>query len=300
VKTPLRSMTGFAMVRRRTTAGELTLSLRSVNHRGLDLHFHQSSELAQFENEMRDVLKRKIARGHVEVRGHLSRADSNEQAVYNRALLARYVAAFRQAAKEHGLRGEPDLNAAFSVSGMLNGDGEPSRPDASFVSDVVYAITSCADELNAYREREAGELLSAFEQEIHDIEQNTRAIAEIRLAATEHFQEKLNQRLKELLGQSGVPEARLLEEAALLADRSDIQEEVTRLRVHVGELQEILAGGGEVGKRIDFLLQEMNRETNTMLSKTSGIGEIGLTVTNLALAIKAHIEKIREQALNLE
>jgi uncharacterized protein (TIGR00255 family) len=95
-------------------------------------------------------------------------------------------------------------------------------------------------------------------------------------------------------------ESRLVEEAALLADRSDVQEEITRLQVHTAELRRIVEAGGEVGKRIDFLLQEMNRETNTVLSKTSGIGDLGLKITNLGIAIKAHIEKTREQALNLE
>ncbi len=125
-------------------------------------------------------------------------------------------------------------------------------------------------------------------------------IARIRQGAVRHFQERLIQRLQDLLAETGISEERLIEEAAMLADRSDIQEELTRLGVHTAELRHILNAGGEVGKRIDFLLQEMNRETNTILSKTSGVGETGLSVTNLALANKAHIEKIREQALNLE
>ena len=297
---PLRSMTGYAVVRRQTAAGELTLSLRSVNHRGLDLQFHQSSEMAVFENAIRGVIKQHVGRGHVEIRMFLTREEATVRASYNRVLVARYVEAFRVAAKEFGLRGAPDLNNIMSLPGVLNGEAEPKALDPSFAAEVTEAATLCVRELNKQREREASDLLSAFTEAMDRLEQNTAAMKEIRKNATEQFRDKLVQRLRELLGETGISETRLLEEAALLADRSDVEEELTRLAVHTGELRTILQGGGEVGKRIDFLLQEMNRETNTILSKTSGIGEIGLTVTNLALASKAHIEKIREQALNLE
>jgi uncharacterized protein (TIGR00255 family) len=110
----------------------------------------------------------------------------------------------------------------------------------------------------------------------------------------------LLENLQELLGSSAIDPQRLAQEAALLADRGDIGEEISRLQIHSRELDEILNSGGEVGKRLDFLLQELNRETNTILSKTSGIGDLGLRITELALASKASIEKIREQALNLE
>jgi uncharacterized protein (TIGR00255 family) len=106
--------------------------------------------------------------------------------------------------------------------------------------------------------------------------------------------------MNELLANSAMDPQRIAQEAALLADRSDIGEEISRLQIHSRQLDEILNSGGEVGKKLDFLLQEMNRETNTVLSKTSGIGELGLRLTDLALAAKGAIEKIREQALNLE
>ena len=125
-------------------------------------------------------------------------------------------------------------------------------------------------------------------------------VERIRAEALPHFHEKLRQKLSALLGEAGISESRLVEEAALLADKSDVQEELVRLDVHTEELRRGFESGGEIGKRLDFLLQEMHRETNTILSKTSGIGEAGLTITNRALGIKAKIEKIREQVLNLE
>jgi uncharacterized protein (TIGR00255 family) len=122
----------------------------------------------------------------------------------------------------------------------------------------------------------------------------------IRSGATAAFQVRLTERLKDLLQGAQIDPQRLAQEAAMLADRSDIGEELARLRIHSGQLEAILRGGGEVGKKLDFLLQEMNRETNTVLSKTSGAGDAGLKITERALAVKAAIEKIREQSLNLE
>ncbi len=151
-----------------------------------------------------------------------------------------------------------------------------------------------------HREREGQDLRKSFHCEIAAIEQQVAQTGEIREQAVAHFLQRLRERLKNLLSDSSISESRLAEEAALLADRSDVQEELARLAVHTDELRRVLENGGEIGKRADFLLQEMNREANTVLSKTSGIGEAGLTITNLALATKANIERMREQALNLE
>lgn len=295
---PVRSMTGYALIRTSTSAGELTVSLRSVNHRGLDLHFHQPPELAIYENAIRALLKEHLARGHVEVRLVVERKCA-ESAHFNRDLLGRYVSLFREASAEFGLESRPDLNALFAMPGVLEAASEPDAPGNTFEGEILGALAACVTELNVYREREARELCVGIEREIFGVGQDTREIETIRRAALAHFHQRLQERLKELLA-SAVSETRLAEEAALLADRSDVQEELTRLEVHTQELQRILAGGGETGKRLDFLLQEMNRETNTILSKTSGIGEAGLTITRLGLALKAKIEKIREQALNLE
>ena len=296
---PVRSMTGYALVRKKTGAGELTAALRSVNHRGLDLHFHHASELAPFENAMRDLLKQEIRRGHIEIRISLSR-DVEGKNGCNLPRLRQYVALFQQLNQELGLEAKPDLNVFFTFPGVLDGSENAKPLGEDFAPEVQSALAECVHELNAYREREGLELLQALETETAALEQQRAKIAAIRSEAVAHFQSRLRERLLNLLGEAGISESRLMEEAALLADKSDIQEELTRLSVHADELRRILQEGGEVGKRLDFLLQEMNRETNTTLSKTSGIGEIGLTITSLALAIKANIERMREQALNLE
>ncbi|HZS55677.1 MAG TPA: YicC/YloC family endoribonuclease [Bryobacteraceae bacterium] len=297
---PLRSMTGYALVRSQTTAGELTIALRSVNHRGLDLHFHHASELAPFENAMRDLLKQNIGRGHIEIRASLNKEEAAAGLACNSQRLRQYVALFQELNSELGLQAKPDLNALFSLPGVLDGVQEVNPLRDEFGVELESALAACIRELNAYREREGCELLRALETEVAELEEQAAEIAAIRSGAIDHFQNRLRERLQNLLGDSGLPESRLVEEAALLADKSDIQEELTRLTVHANELRGILERGGEVGKRLDFLLQEMNREANTTLSKTSGIGDAGLTITSLGLAIKANIERMREQALNLE
>ncbi len=293
-------MTGFALLHRQTSAGELRVSLRSVNHRGLDLHFHIGAELVVFENAMRSLLKQHICRAHVELRMALHRDALAGPAAYNRDLLSRYIAAFTQASEDFDLASRPDLNTLFMFPGVFNSAPESMPFDATFERELMAALGACIRDLNAYREKEGHELCAGLNPELRAIDQAVQEIARIRTEALPEFHERLRRRLTELLGNTAISEARLAEEAALLADKSDVQEELVRLSVHTEEVRRTFDAGGEIGKRLDFLMQEMNRETNTILSKTSGIGEAGLAVTNLALGIKANIEKIREQVLNLE
>lgn len=296
----VRSMTGFAQVRRETHLGELSVSLRSVNHRGLDLHFHLGSEFLQFESAMRAMLKERVVRGHVEIRASLNRVAGGNSLGYNSELLKSYVTAFRAAAAELQLDSKPDLNILLTLPGVAGGGTETATLDAAFQPHLLEALGECIDNLNAVREREGNELRKALLTELLQIEQARVEIAGLRGEAVPYLLERLREKLNELLKGPGVSEARLAEEAALLAERSDVEEELTRLAIHTQELRRIVEVGGAVGKPLDFLLQELNRETNTTLSKSSGAGEPALKITNLGLGMKANIERIREQALNLE
>jgi uncharacterized protein (TIGR00255 family) len=296
----VRSMTGFARVRQQTPLGELTISLRTVNHRSLDFHFHQSSEFFPFESAIRSLLKQKVGRGHVEVRISLQRAPAVGSQEFNRDVVGRYIAAHRLAAAEFSVPGEPDLNAALRLPGAFIEENAPQEIQQTFEAEILQAISRCVEELNGFREREGAELSEILRQEANAICRQTDEMKDIRSDALPLFQKRLTERIEALLGTNTPEPRRLLEEAALLADRSDVQEELMRLEIHTGQLLDMLSTGGELGKKIDFLLQEMNRETNTILSKTSGIGDVGLTMTDLALATKANIERIREQALNIE
>ncbi|MCX6622985.1 MAG: YicC family protein [Acidobacteria bacterium] len=295
----LRSMTGYARVRQHTSHGELTLSIKSVNHRGLDLHFHLPPDFDPFENAMRGVLKQQVGRGHVEVRASLVRTRDGAEGALNRPLLEAWLSAFRKASEELGLASQPDLNSALRIPGMFT---EPagSYPDPEFQNSLLAALTEALVSFNVFREREGAEIEKILRERNANIRQAGTRIGQIRDQALPAFQARLTDRLGELLKSATIEPQRLAQEVSILADRSDIHEEVARLGIHARHLDELLDQGGELGKKLDFLLQEMNRETNTILSKTTGIGELGLGITELALATKSDIEKIREQALNLE
>lgn len=276
------------------------MSLRTVNHRSLDFHFHQNNEFFIFENAIRSLLKQLIARGHVEVRIGLNGSEASKGAEYNRDVVARYVEAYRKAASDFGLGGEPDLNAAFRLPGAFSSESGGNQVEDSYEAELLAVLGRCAGELNAFREREGAELAALFQKETQAIQENTRRMRDIRGNASAQMQKRLLERLQALLGETTIDERRLAEEAAILADRSDVEEELARLEIHSEQLLAMLEQGGDAGKKMDFLLQEMNRETNTILSKTTGLGETGITMSELALATKAHIERIREQALNIE
>lgn len=295
----VRSMTGFARVRRSSDAGEAAVEIKSLNHRGLDMHFHLPLGLEEMEGPLRDLIRRKAARGHFQVRVVLEGTAAGRLPAWNRQLLAAWVAAFREAAREFGISGEPDLNAALALPGMFREDAsEP--PDGQVRSLVLAAVEEAMDCLNAFREHEGGRIAADMLARLKAVNQLVERMAAVRAEVVAGLHLRLQTRLRELLGDVTLDLQRLAQEAALLAERSDIVEELTRLRIHSGQAGALLTGEGEAGKKLDFLLQEMARETNTILSKSAGAGEPGRTLTDLALAAKAEIEKMREQALNLE
>jgi uncharacterized protein (TIGR00255 family) len=292
-------MTGFARARRSLGAGELVVSIKSVNHRGLDIHVHAPGAADPFENAIRAMVKGHLSRGHADVRISLPDSARGDSTQLNHQLLEEYIKAFREAAERLGLESQPDLNAALRLPGMF-GESRNGEPPPETEAVLLEALSEALDELNTFRAREGSEIAQDMLGHNKKIAEVAEEIERIRGAATSTFQARLNERLNDLLKGVQIEPQRLAQEAAILADRSDVGEELARLRIHSNQLQQLLEGGGEVGKKLDFLLQEMNREANTILSKTSGIGDTGLKITDLALAAKAAIEKIREQSLNLE
>ena len=291
-------MTGFARVRKNIGQGEIVATLKSVNHRGLDMHCRMPAEMDALEHDVRGVVKGGVARGHVEIQVSFTRT-AGAAATLNRPLLDAYIQAFRDAAGTYALSGQPDLNSALSIPGMLSAAG-----DEEVETEVAKAVLAAAAEalvlLNAFREREGAAMAQEMRQRCQNVGGLVSRMEEIRAGAGTAFHKRLREKLADLLAGAAMDPQRLAQEAALLADRSDIAEELLRLRTHAAQLDAMLSGDGEVGKRLDFLLQEMNREANTVLSKTGGLGDLGLTMTELALAAKSEIDKIREQSLNLE
>jgi uncharacterized protein (TIGR00255 family) len=233
------------------------------------------------------------------VRASYKRNANDGEAQLNVAMLDGYVAAWRAAADRHRIAAEPDLATALRMPGML-GPGTDREPEASMEQFLCQLTEDTVKELNVFREREGQDTLAVLLERNAHIRAAVAVVKDIRSRAMPAFQARMKERLADILSGTQLDPQRIAQEAAVLADRSDIGEEIARLEIHTEQLEKLLNGGGEVGKKLDFLLQEMNRETNTMLSKTNGIGEQGLTITETALGIKADVEKIREQSLNLE
>lgn len=298
---PIRSMTGFARVSRPIGSGELTLSIKSVNHKGLDMHFHMPPDFDAVEPALRTLLRKKIVRGHVQLQANYRRNVEGAAALsINEPMLHAYLEAFRSAAERFGIASKPDLNQALRIPGILENRVPAQAVDTNLEPEVISAAEEALEALEQFRTREGQAIEAELRMRTDAIRALVSEMEEIRHRAVPFFQNRLRERISELLGGMQMEPGRIVMEAAILADRSDISEELVRLKTHASQLDELIATDGESGKKLDFLLQEMNREANTVLSKTSGLGDPGLRMTELALAAKAEIDRIREQSLNVE
>jgi uncharacterized protein (TIGR00255 family) len=293
----IRSMTGFAQRKGEHGKTAYTFTAKSVNHRFLDLHLRLPGRSEVFEQRLRKLFKEKMHRGHVEATLVLEYAGASGVSV-NPELVSGYVKAFRQLSDELDLHGEPDLNAIFRLTGVLSASSEMPE-EAELQEALVTAAAELIDLLNANRRLEGDHTRAELEARMDQLERNTVEVEKLRGTVLAAHLERLRTRMAELLEGKAEPD-RILQEAALLAERSDVQEEIVRLLTHIRHFRGLLAEGEDVGKKLDFLLQEMNREANTMLSKTSGLAGDAMRITELGLALKSDIEKSREQVQNVE
>jgi uncharacterized protein (TIGR00255 family) len=312
---PIYSMTGYATAQSAAEDGvAFTLTMKSVNHRFLDLNLRLPGDCDALEVALRRLTKERVRRGHVDVTVHVDRRarDQTQTVQLNHELLAAHLQVFHEAAKLHHFNVEPDLNELLRMPGVLSTEAGAAMPDAANAAALEAAVMAIApallDQLNQVRGVEGGALAVELRASMLRLRALSEECAQLRIGARDAHFERLRTRIAELLKADATAEAagqvtdqRLLAEAALLIERSDIEEELVRLRAHIESFLQMLDAGGELGKRLDFLLQELNREANTMLSKTTG-GDpgIGLRLTALGLEIKTEIERAREQVQNLE
>jgi uncharacterized protein (TIGR00255 family) len=280
------------------------LMLKSVNHRFLDLHLRLPSGLDALEMELRRVLKENLLRGHVELTLQVDRT-AQQRGGYNSEIVAGYVAAFEGAAQEFSLQGRPDLNVILRMPGALQTETRSSEEDFALLStSVLEQIVPLIAELQTMRRREGSALAEVLHATLDRLTDAVRGVIELRPEVEQRYRERLTQKIESAIGADGegigVNRQRILEEVALLTERSDVSEEIARMETHIQHFRDVLTAGGETGKKLDFLLQEMNREANTLLSKTAGVAGKGTRITELGLAMKAEIEKAREQIMNLE
>jgi uncharacterized protein (TIGR00255 family) len=296
----IRSMTGYSRVRCEEVDFSLGVGIKSVNHRFLDLQFRLPSELTSLEPLLRRTVKDHITRGHVEITVSLERTGAGGLKL-DRKLLDAYVRACRELRAELGFGGDPDLVALLRIPGVITSNGELSDEDLSRIQKTLEeGLASSLVTLNAMRASEGAVLEQDIRNRLACLEGLRKGIAKLARRIPKYAQQRLENRLRELLGAVHVDQARLAQEVAYLASRCDISEELTRFQSHLIQARQLLSDSSEVGKKLDFLLQELNREANTLLSKTSDVPEVGAEVSRQAIEMKSEIEKLREQVQNIE
>jgi uncharacterized protein (TIGR00255 family) len=293
----MKSMTGFG---RGAASGEgftVAVEIKTVNNRYLDVHLRVGQELSSLEVDIRKRISARLSRGRVDVNVNFDRTGATATYEINQAFIAGYVDALRDIQRQFNLAGDIDVNAIARLPGALSSPRDGLNEDN--VKGIEQAISQALDNLEQMRKIEGASLAEEMTARLKKIEATVPVIEAAAGGLVETYRQRLQKRITEMVARGGqtveLDAGRLAQEVAYLADRSDITEELARLKSHVEQFQAAITAEGEVGKRLDFLLQELNREANTVLSKSTDI-----SIKDAALAIKAEIEKLREQVQNVE
>jgi len=297
------SMTGYAQARGEHGGWAVRVSVKSVNHRFLDIKMRMPEGFDLYELRLRQVARERIHRGHLEI--HVSAEPGTAAPVQvNKELAQAYLRVAESFLKETSAAADVDVVSLLRLPGViagLNGAVPDSEEEQEILGQALEAcLREALNKLDEMRRAEGKHLVAELRERLARISGQVEQVRGLAATLRPSFARRLDARLKELLGGTAIEPGRIAQEAALLAERSDISEELDRLRSHLQQFTKLLDGAGELGKKLDFLLQEMHREANTMLSKTPGVESEALAITGLALEIKAEIEKLREQVQNIE
>jgi len=289
-------MTGFGRSAAAIDEGSVAVELKTVNNRFLDVNMRLPSDLNHLEAPLKRIITNRLGRGRIEVALQFDRPESVTYEL-NRPLIKGFIAAMNEMKSEFDLAGDPDLNVIARLPNVIT--SKRTELSAEFEQMVQNALNLALDDLESMRGTEGGLLAAELESRLSNIEERLVPIESEAANVADEFAEKLSRRIdsiKEKLGTQVETDAgRLAQEVAYLADRVDISEEIARLKTHIEHFRQIMSEDTDVGKRLDFLTQELNREANTITSKTNN-----MIVKENALSIKSEIEKIREQIQNVE
>ena len=297
----IRSMTGYSRTQGEDKDASLAVTVKSTNHRFLDLQIRISPGLEALEPLLRRLAKEHVVRGHVEITVSLQRLGTTQIQLDDK-LVGAYVAACQKLREAYGFTAAPDPVALLRIPGMVaTGNSEIPPAELERLGEILEKVTVKAlEHLNEMRSRE-GEILGRdLRLRLDSLQSLTKEVSQLARRVPALYQRRLESRIQEMLHGAELDAARLAQEVAYLAARSDITEELTRFQSHLDQARHLLEDGAELGKKLDFLLQEMNREANTLLSKTTDVPEVGLEISRQAIEMKTEIEKLREQAQNIE
>jgi uncharacterized protein (TIGR00255 family) len=288
-------MTGFGQAAWQGEGCKITAEIRSVNQRFLETRFNMPREYMQWEGELRRLVQAAVARGKVDVNISRSGVSASDVAIEVNTPLARaYVDAWRQLQAALGLRGEVGLEFLLGRPDLVRIVEHRAEP-ANECQRVEQVLRQALRAFDRERVREGRVLARDMRQRIGHLGTLAREMRRRAAAAAPETAKRLQQRLQALLNGAALEEERLAQEIAFVLSRSDVTEELVRLESHLEALHALCRSGGPVGKRLDFLLQEVHREVNTIASKTND-----LKLTDLSLDARSEIEKLREQAQNVE
>ena len=289
-------MTGFG----RGTVAEnnysIAVEMKTVNNRFLDVNLRLSNELQDLESMIKRMIGTRLSRGRVDVN---IQYDRTAEIAYqlNRPLITGFLAAMNEMKTEFELSGEPDLNVIARLPNVVTVKKDDLDPEFSVWLEK--ALNLALDDLEKMRENEGRMLKDELSGRLREIETRMPTIENESAKVADEYRDRLTKRIGEMLAKTDsqieLDQARLAQEVAYISDRADISEEIARLATHIEHFRSIMEEKTDVGKRLDFLTQELNREANTITSKTAN-----MTVKENALAIKSEIEKIREQVQNVE
>jgi uncharacterized protein (TIGR00255 family) len=302
-KTEILSMTGYAQAKGSAIGWDLRVSVKSVNHRFLDLKLRLPEGFDLYELRLRQLVRERIHRGHVEVHVSVEPGAATPIQV-NKDLVTNYLRAADELRLQTSVSAALDVVALLRLPGVIGGLA-PAVPESEeeqekLGRELERCLREALAKLDEMRRAEGRHLAEDLRARLVRIGEQTDQVRGLVVQLRPAFARRLETRLKDLLSATSMDPARIAQEAAMLAERSDISEELDRLKSHLQQFTKLLDGAGELGKKLDFLLQEMHREANTMLSKTPGVESEALTITGISLEIKAEIEKLREQVQNIE
>lgn len=293
-------MTGYAQAQRVEHGFSMRVSVRAVNHRFLDLHLRVPEGFEPLEPRMRHIIRERIRRGHLDVTLRYEPASPSALAI-NEEVAAAYVQAVNGLRKQFAIHAEPDLTSIFRLPGVIGLPATSLDEELAKIEQIiVVCLTEALDKLDLMREHEGEALRQEMLRRLAQIADLAVRVQVLVERARPAFAKRLETRLRELLSETQIDLIRISQEAAIAAERSDVTEELARLTSHIHQFESILSSAVDAGKKLDFLLQEMQREANTLLSKTPGHESEGVEITNLGLEIKSEIEKLREQVQNIE
>lgn len=290
----IKSMTGFGQGSADGENFKVRVDIRSVNNRFLDVHTRLPQELSSLEVTLKKQVQAALKRGRIDVTVAI---EQTRQATFeiNRPLVSGYLKALGELKSEFELQGDPSLELVAKLPGAIQVSQDSGKLDEALVQGVIAAVSQAIVTLTEMRVTEGQGLAGELNNRLDNIESRLPIIESEAARLPGIYREKLQKRLQELVEGGQIDETRLAQEAVMLADRSDISEEITRLKSHISQMRDQLQGEDEVGKRLDFILQEMNREANTVLSKSSD-----LAISDAAIVVKTEVEKLREQVQNVE